>query len=462
MATSAKVEATLTQGHIGRTLVQLTNPMVWGLLAVLSLYLVDTIFIAQLGTAELAAISFTFPVVMLIMNFSLGFATGTKSLVSRAIGVGDFPKVQRITTNSLLLTFILLLFLTFIGLSTMEGLFFAIHAPASLLPLIKSYMRIWYVGLPIMAIPMVGNAALNAVGDMRFPGIMMCFVSLLNLLLDPLLIFGLWGFPKLGMQGAALATIIAYCAACIASLWGLGVKKHMLTYCLKFKETIHAWNAILRISLPAAASQMIVPLTGAVNIWMLAHFNSAVVAAYGIVSRLEAFALIMIIGLSSSLGVFVGQNWGAGQFSRVRRAVRVGYLFAIAWGLAVALVFAFTSPIIPKMFNADPQVMSAVSAYLLIVPISYGATGCLFVTNAFLNAIGKSFTVAMIAVLRYFFLYIPLAMIAMHLFGPIGLFAVISCVNIVMAISVYFWSRKWAWFIPKQTQELDLVGYNAR
>jgi Na+-driven multidrug efflux pump len=151
--------------------------------------------------------------------------------------------------------------------------------------------------------------------------------------------------------------------------------------------------------------------------------------------------LIVIIGLSNCITPFVGQNWGARQFERAHRALIFGYQFSLAWGLLITVLLAMGNTFIPEFFIEDLVVISTVSLYLLIVPLSYSAVGCLFVTNAFLNAIGLSYSVAMITVIRYFVLYVPLALIAMKFFGPKGIFTVISLTNLIMGAAVYFWAR---------------------
>jgi putative MATE family efflux protein len=436
-----KVSAKLTQGPIGRILLRLTGPMVWGMLAMISLNLVDTFFIAQLGKEELAAMSFSLPIVMVLMSFALGISVGAGSLISRAIGSADTDRVKKLSTSSLILTFSVMSVLAAIGIVTVDLLFGLFNAPPTVLPYIHEYMVIWYFGLPAMGLAMIGNTVITSSGDVRLPAIIMFFVALLNLVLDPIFIFGYLGFPKLQISGAALATTVSYIAAFLISFWGVMIKKKMLDWHIRLKEMLVSWKEILDLALPACASQLIVPVTSAITVWMLSHYGPGVVAGYGIVSRLEAFALIVVFGLSSSLAPFVGQNWGARDYDRVNRAVILGHKFALVWGAAVAIFLALGSTFIPHMFIDDPAVIATVSLYLLSVPFSYGAAGSLFVTNSFLNAVGKSKSVVAITLIRYFVLYLPLALSAMKYYGPQGIFFVIAFVNLVMGIGAYFWGR---------------------
>lgn len=430
------ISANLTQGPIAKTLISLTSPMVWGLIAIISINLVDTFFIAKLGEDPLAAMSFSLPIIMILMNATLGLSVGTGSLISRAIGGGDLQRVKLLTSSSLILTFFSATLLALIGMYSIEPLFTLFNAPSSVLPYIHTYMFIWYLGMPAMGLAMVGNAALTSAGDIKFPAFIMIVAAILNLSLDPILIFGLFGFPRLEMQGAALATVISYSVAFCLSSWNFAIKKQMITWKIALKDLISSWKEHLLLSVPAAGSQMIVPFTAAITIWILSGFGSEVVGGFGIVSRLEAFALIVVIALSQCISPFAGQNWGAGYQKRAFEAVIFGYKFCLIWGLFVAAALALGRKYIAAFFIDDPLVISTVSSYLLIVPISYGATGCLFVANAFLNAIGKSHIVVAITFIRYFLLYLPLAIFVMPSSGVNGIFFVISFVNFLMGALV--------------------------
>jgi len=436
------MSAVLTRGKIGWILFRLAGPMVWGMLAVISLNLVDTYFIAQLGKQQLAAMSFSLPFVLGLMSLSLGLCVGTGSQISRALGEGSFAKVKVLTTSSLILTFGIFSALAFFGAATINFCFFLFNVPSSVLFHIQEYMWVWYFGLPAMALAMSGNTAMTSSGDMVFPALVMVVAALLNLVVDPILIFGLFGFPRLEMQGAALATVISYAAALSLAALHLVLKKKMITFRFTLFDLIASWKAVLRVGIPAASSQMIVPMTGAITVWMLSDFGEEVVGGYGIVCRLEAFALIIVVGLSNCVASLVGQNWGAKLYERVNHSLSLSYKFSIAWGAAVAALLATGHRFIPECFIKDPAVVSVVSLYLLIVPISYSAAGSLFITTALLNAIGLAKEAAAITFCRYFLLYIPLALVGMRHFGPRGIFFAISAVNIGMGVAAYFFAKR--------------------
>ena len=318
----------LTEGNVGRQLIELTLPMVWGIFAIIAFNLVDTYFVGQLGTKELAAMSFTFPVVMTLGSLAFGLGVGASSVIARAIGEGDRSRVQRFTTNSLTLGLFIVAIFVSLGLFTIDPLFTALGADAEVLPLIREYMQIWYFGMIFLVIPMIGNSAIRASGNTGTPSIIMTLASVVNIVLDPILILGLLGFPRLELQGAALATVIARAVTLVASLLFLHFKERMISLKVpSLQETLWCWKDILYVGLPAACTNAINPISIGVIISFLATFGAVSVAAFGVASRIESFVLIALSALSASIGPFVGQNWGAKKYTRVRQALKLSFIF---------------------------------------------------------------------------------------------------------------------------------------
>ena len=209
----------LTRGPVRGHLVHLGAPMVVGIIAVLSISLVDAWFVGKLGLEPLAALSFTFPVVFSIASVAIGLGAGAASVVSRAIGTGDRHRVQRLATDSLLLSVLVVAALSTLGWFTIEPLFYAMGARDQVLGYIVEYMQIWYLGMPFLVVPMVANSLLRADGDSRIPSLMMIFAAIVNIGLNPIFIFGLGPIPAMGIQGAAVATVIARALSMVLALY---------------------------------------------------------------------------------------------------------------------------------------------------------------------------------------------------------------------------------------------------
>lgn len=432
--------ANLISGPIGPTLTRLAIPMVWGLLAIISFNLVDTFFVARLGTEELAAISFTFPVVMVLMSTSLGLGIGAASVIARAIGKGNHSQVQRLTTDSLLLAFTIVAGIVFVGLKTIDPLFRFLGATETILPLIKDYIEIWYWGVPCVVIPMVGNSAIRASGDTRIPGMIMCLAATINAILDPILIFGLLGFPAMGISGAATATVISYCSTLVISLYVLHYKKNMLTFSIKIKEMILSWKQIIHIAVPAVVGTLSAPIINAFTIWLLAKYGPESVGGFGIASRVESFCMIFIMALGSAFGPFAGQNWGARQYDRIVRGMSMVYRFAVFWGILLAIVLGTYSNILPKFFQNNPMVILTAGLYFRIVPISYFAMGITFLAHSFFNATGQTKLAYFTGTARLI-LFVIFALIGESLFGISGIFGALLLANLLVGCGTYFYTQ---------------------
>jgi putative MATE family efflux protein len=436
------MKRTLTEGPVGPQLVKLTLPMVWGLFALIAFNLVDTYFVGQLGTAQLAAMSFTFPVVMTLGNLAFGLGIGASSVIARAIGEGDMRRVQRFTTNSLTLALTAVFLFASVGLLTIDPLFKALGAGPDILPYIREYMQIWYFGIVFLVVPMVGNSAIRAAGNTLTPSIIMTVAAGTNIVLDPLLINGALGFPRLELQGAALATVIARAVSLVAALLVLRFKENLLsTQIPDLEETLWCWRDILTVGLPAAAASMITPISIGVVTRFLAIHGAVAVAAFGLASRVESLALIAIMALAASMGPFVGQNWGAQQISRVRLALGQGYRFCVIWGIFMAVVLALGAPSLAAIFNPDPNVIAIATQYLWLVPLSYGALGLMQVTNSAFNAMGKPIPSITLTAIHMVGCYIPLAYFGSQLIGPVGIFAAAAIANLLVGFGAFLWSR---------------------
>ncbi|NET27488.1 MATE family efflux transporter [Okeania sp. SIO1I7] len=433
----------LTEGRVGPLLLKLTLPMVWGVFAVIGFNIVDTYFVGQLGTNELAAMSFTFPVVMVLGSVSMGLGTGASSIIARAIGEGDRHKVKRLTTDSLTLSLLIVGIFVILGLTTIDPIFTALGAKAEIIPLIREYMQTWYLGVIFLVVPMVGNNAIRAAGNTLIPSVIMIIAGVVNAVLDPILIFGVGKIPAMGLQGAALATVIGRATTLIASLLFLHYRERMISWSLpSFNLLLRNWQSILYIGIPAAATNMITPISITFITSLVANYGIATVAGFGIASKVESFSIIVPIALSASFSPFVGQNWGAKKYNRVYLGLRLGFQFCLLWGVLLAIALGVGGSLIASIFDPNPEVIEIAAKYLLIVPISYGTSGIILISSATFNALGKPLPSVVMTMTRMLFLYVPLAYLGSWLFGVNGIFVAACFANLAVGIGAYIWNQK--------------------
>ncbi len=417
--------------------------MIWGILAMMAINATDTWFVAQLGASELAAMSFTFPVIMVLISLGIGMMAGTSSVLARAIGRGDQARARRLATDASLLALLLSLGLTAAGLATIGPLFRLLGAGDAILPLVYEYMSVWYAGFVCFLVPMVGMGAIRATGDTRLQGGLMIGAAFLNLVLDPLLIFGWLGFPRLELQGAALATVLARAVMLLVGFWFIHFRFRMLTFARPRPAEVWAsWRSVLHVGLPAAGTNVIIPASLAVVVAMIAQSGAYAVAGFGVATRIEALALVVFFAMSAIIGPFVGQNQGAGKCERVLEAMRESARFCIALGLLIALGLGLAAAPLIRLFNDHPEVVAVGAAYLYIVPISYGAAGIIMIANAAFNGLGRPLPAVVLSLTRMVFLYLPLAWLGGRLFGTGGIFAAACTANLLVGAGAYLWNRR--------------------
>ena len=418
-----KWKAVLTEGPPGRTLARLTVPMVAGIVGMVAFNLTDTFFVGRLGTTELAALSFTFPVVLVLQRLTLGVGLGASAVISRAVGRGDAHEVRRLTTDSLTLTLAIVVVVVAAGIISIGALFRALGAGGDILPLVRTYMTIWFCGLLFVFFPLVANNAIRANGDTKTPAAIMLVAVTLNIILDPLLIFGIGPFPRLGLAGAALATVFTRMVTFAVSFYILRFRLRMLTFeRVPFSDVLASWRKILYIGLPAASVKVIVPLSIGMLTRIVSSYGPKAVAGFGVAMKIEFFAMAVIFALATVLGPFTGQNWGAGLLGRVRKGLSLSNRFAFLWGTGMFALVALLAEPIASLFSSDPEVVSTIVLYARSAAAGYGAYGVFVICSHVLNVLHRPAHAATLAVCQAFVLTVPAAWAGRAIAGTGGMF----------------------------------------
>jgi len=432
----------LAQGSVGRHLVDMAVPVLFGIFTMMGNAFADMWFIGRVGDRELAALSFAFPILMIVTSVAIGLGAGTSSVVARAIGAHNHRRARRLATDSLILSFGITAVISAIGFLTIEPLFRLLGAPDDMIPLISGYMKILYSGVPFVVVGMVGMSSMRATGDTRLPSMLMVIASIANVILDPILIFGVGPVPAMGLNGAAMAALLARGAIFFGTLYYMRTRLDMLTFNKPDPgELRSSWADVLHVGIPAAATNAIIPIAMGVITAMLAKYGPEAVAGFGVASRIESLTLVLFYALSAVIGPFVGQNVSAGRADRILRALRLCSLFCVATGLLIAALLAFSGHWLPTLFSDNPDVTDVSTLFLMIAPISYGAYGMVMVMNASFNGMGKPMPAVHISVTRMALIYVPVALIAERFFGIVGIFGAYAFANIVTGIVAYVWAR---------------------
>ncbi|ARV25663.1 MATE family efflux transporter [Vibrio anguillarum] len=431
----------LLTAPIPNVLTQMTIPMIFGLIAILMFNLVDTFFISLLGTESLAAISFTFPVTFAVNCITMGIGIGLSTSIGRLLGQGDAKNAARFSSHGVLLAVVLVTFASILGLLTIKPLFLLLGATDDLIPLIEQYMQVWYLTIPLLVIPMAGNSAIRATGDTKTPAKIMMLAGCINGLLDPLLIFGYGPFPELGIQGAAIASAFSWLGALCGSLYVL-IKREKLLAWPYFPTLWHDWQQILKVGTPAALSNAMNPLSGALLMIMLASHGTAAVAAYGAAQRIESILILVLMSLTSALTPFMAQNIGAKNIERSFAGLFLSMRFSIVFQL---MIFAMMVPLsipLSALFSQEPSVRDLLWHYLLVVPLSYGFQGIVMMLVSGLNALHQPMRAFQWSVMRLFVFTLPAAWLGSYLYDVEGLFIGIAAGNTLGGLLGYYYALR--------------------
>jgi putative MATE family efflux protein len=433
-----KTRKNLTEGKIGKQLFHLAWPMLFGMFGMVIFNLADTYFIGKLGVHPLAAMGFSFPVIMFINSLSVGIGIGTSSLISRNIITESRENLRLMASRSILLGVIVVFLFVIAGLLTIRPLFEALGASDEIIPYIYDYMSIWYYGVAFVVIPMIGNNIVRATGDTFIPGMLMVTSALVNIILDPLLIFGYGPFPEMGIKGAALATVIGRSTGLIFILIVLIRRENLLTLHFgRMKEIFHTWGKLIYIAGPAALGMLITPLSIGIITRIIATHGEEAVAAFGVASRVEMFVLMTIAALGSVLIIFIGQNISTNKFSRIFKSLRYTGGFSLSWGFLMFMVFVFLGDQIASVFTGDEVVVDMANRYFLIVGASYSFQGLVMLSTSGFNGINRPYPATFFAVARMLLLYVPLAWVGSQIIGLNGIFWAGFTANLIVGIMAF-------------------------
>jgi putative MATE family efflux protein len=390
---------------------------------------------------ELAAVSFTFPVAFIVGAISMGLGIGTSSVASRLFGSGELDQIQRITTHSAMLAVIVGSCVLAIGLNTIEPVFRLLGANETTLPLIERYMSIYYYGSFFLIVPMIGNSVLRASGDAKTPSYLMTAGALLNVILDPILIFG-WGpSPRMELEGAAYATVFANALSGLIAFSVIYFRDHLIRWKTEDLPLIFdSWRRILHVGIPSLTSSLVAPFTTAFITAQVAQYGQEAVAGFGVSSKVEGISLMALMALGAAVTPFSGQNYGAKNYDRVMEGTRFAYRWSMAYGLVIAIALFTLSGSIGGVFTDSPQAIATANMHLGLVPWSYGFLGMSMISVSAFNAVGKPKRGMIISISRTIG-YACLAFLLAYLLELRGVFLAAFTANIVAGLLGYFWFR---------------------
>lgn len=433
----------LVRDKVFLTVLRMAVPMLAGTFAMNMYNLVDTWFVSRLGTQALAAMSFTFPVVMLVSFVMRGLGTGAMTVVAHAMGRQKHQAAARITTHAIFLASGIALVLTVTGLLTVEPLFLRLGASGEVLDLTRRYMTVWYWGLIFRVLNIMLADIIIGTGNSKAVSFLMVGGTLLNCVLDPLMIFGWWIFPRMGIQGAALATVIAESFVMVAAYYFIHKKYHLISFRTYSRRRMMAsWHRILQIGMPAMVSSVLTPVSAAIVIRIVADFGRSAVAAVGVATRIEMFAFMIPMTVGMSLVPFVAQNYGAKRFDRIQTVRRGAFVFALAFGFVSAGIFLMVAKPLGWLFSSDPAVVDVLVRYIYITCFGYGFLEVHRYATFCMTGIHRPVMAGILNAIRVLVLMLPMAFWGAKWFGLSGVFWGRLLTDLLAAGIGIIWSGK--------------------
>ena len=403
----------MTQTPVNRMFFMMAAPISLGMLSTFLFQIVDTFFVGQLGSAALAALAFASTAYFLFVGLFIGLSIGVSAVVAKAAGGDDTLKTQTLVTVALLLVLFTSLGLSLVAYIFIDPMFIFLGAEAHILPLIRRYMTLLYLGIPLLMLGIVGSGIVRATGTIKLTEIIFALAGIVNLVFDYLLIFGIGPFPELGLAGAAIASVLSF-GFVFVGVMSVMISKGLIRVSAirNMATSYNALTEILKLALPTVGMQIMIPATGMFTISILAQFGTDIVAAFGVATRIEALALIGIFAVSSAMTPFVAQNFGAEKHTRIDSAIVFAGKASVYIGLLVFFILAIFGSYIARIFSTDPAVISFVGLYFRIVAISYILYGLFNVTSAIFNGLQMPVSSLRLMLVRTFIFTMPLLVIA--------------------------------------------------
>jgi putative MATE family efflux protein len=411
-------ELEFTSGSVGWPLYHLALPVVATTLLQTVYNLTDTFWVGRYGSAELAALTFSFPLVFLFVALGSGVSAAGRILVAQHEGAGERRQASFVAGQTLAFSTLAALVVAAIGAVGIGPLFRAMGAAPLTRGLALSYMGYILAGLPLLFLAYTFSALLQGYGDALTPLLVVLASVLLNLVLDPVLIFGLGPVPTLGLEGAAIATLFARGLAAVAGVALLLSGRVEPTVALADLRPDRAFlGRVARVGVPASLETGAIAVSVTASLFLVGRFDAAVVAGFGIGERVTSMMFLPAIGVSAATITMVGQNLGAGEAARARRAARLAVGIPLAGLTVVGLLVVVAAEPVASVFSTDAAVVGHAADFLRVVGPAYGFEAAARIYSGVFRGAGR--TGVALAVSGTTFIPVRLG-VALVLMGPLG------------------------------------------
>ncbi len=406
----APVENKMGTMPMNKLIISMSLPMMISMLVQALYNIVDSLFVAQISEDALTAVSLAFPLQTLMIAVSGGTAVGLGTLLSRALGEKNYKRVGAIATNGVFLISVIYCIFLIVGLFVVKPFYMSQTNDKEILEYGISYLRIVCICSMGICCQMIFERLLQATGKTVCTMFTQGLGAIINILLDPIFIFGLFGVPKMGVAGAAIATVIGQIIAAIAAIiLNIKYNKEVSLSFKGFRPSGHVISQIYAIGIPSIIMQSI----GSIMVYgmnqILMAFTSTATAVFGVYFKLQSFIFMPIFGLNNGLVPIIAYNHGARKKERVIRAIKLGVIYAMSLMLVGIVVFQIVPDVLLGMFNASDKMMKIGVPALRIISIHFIFAGFDIIGSSACQALGNAIYSMITSICRQLLVLLPAA-----------------------------------------------------
>ncbi len=407
----------LEEAGVASALLKLGIPTMVGMLISALYNAIDAYFVGGLGMSQMGAVSVVFPIVQIIIGLGMMFGAGASSYISRLLGKGDNEQADK-TASTSLFSGLLVGAIIIIGIMVfLDPVLTALGSTETILPYARAYAKIYVTGSIINVFTVMMNNLLTAQGATKFTMIAMLTGSIANVILDPVMIYGM----DLGIEGAAIATVISLCINMALYIGYIAKKKGVLRFSVRNidpSKTIYA--EVLKIGIPVLLFQMLASVAmGSINTAAKPYGDFAV-AAMGAVTRIMTVVTYVVFGFLKGFQPFAGYNYGAKKYERLKKSIRLCMIWSTVFCIVAAIVlFIFADPIV-SLFGTDIEMAGIAAKALRLNAVLFITFGFQMVYASLYLAIGKSLVGSVLSLSRQGIFFFPLVLVLPHVMGLTG------------------------------------------
>jgi putative MATE family efflux protein len=437
-----------TQGSIVNNLWLLSWPMI--ISSVLNTLgpTVDMIWVGKLGSSSVAGVGLAGLAVQLVNSLLMGLFAGLRAMVARFVGAGDNESASRAAEQAITVSAIFSVIMALIGIFFARQILDIFGVSAAVVDQGTPYLRIQFIGMVAMGLVMMGSSTMQASGDTINPMKISVIYRILHVVLCPFLVFGWWIFPKMGVSGAAMTSVVSQTLGGAIGLWFLfsGRTRLRLTFKGFRFDTKLLWR-IVKIGIPASINGMERSVVSLVMMWFIKPYGTLAIAAHTIMTRVEMVVLMPGMGFGQASGVLAGQNMGANHPERAEKSGWLGVaMFEVFMVLSAVVIFLW-APGIVRIFNSEAGVVEIGSAFMKIAAVGYFFMGFAAVLADCLNGVGDTVIPMATSLITMWAVQVPLAYFLPNWTG-LGVIAVRWAMAAALAMraityAIYFRAGRW-------------------